>query len=500
MNIRSVAFITVYILTLALPGLCQPSSNLSNAVVKIFVTANHNDFYQPWQSLGVESISGSGFVIDNERILTNAHVVSDQTFIQVKKSGDPKTYTAKLEAISNDCDLALLSIKDKTFFKDIKPLQFGDLPNLQDSVTVLGYPEGGEKLSITEGVISRIEVISYAQTGRNLLGVQIDAAINPGNSGGPALINDQVVGVAMQVLSSGQNIGYIIPNPVIEHFLNDLKTNNKYDGFPILGIFHHNTENPTLRKFYGIENFSGGVVISEIAPFSPADGILKTDDIILEIDGINIGEDGTFVFRNTERLSLDYLITKKQIGEKVKLKIIRNKKLLDIELTLKNFKPLVPNIKYFNRPLYYIYGGFVFTVLSTDLLNSWNQKNGEPPPLDFMYYLMGSGTLNTERKTDLVVFLHVLPDDINIGYHQNGNEIINIVNGKTFKSFNEFISILEKIKKTEPYTILETEQNMKIIIDNKNLDQIDEAIIKRNNIPQRFSPEISEWLKKKDAK
>jgi hypothetical protein len=75
----------------------------------------------------------------------------------------------------------------------------------------------------------RLPQYSHGRT--SLLAVQIDAAINSGNSGGPVLLKDEVVGIAFQCLTSGENIGYIIPTPVIEHFLTDLSRNSgKYTG------------------------------------------------------------------------------------------------------------------------------------------------------------------------------------------------------------------------------------------------------------------------------
>lgn len=211
------------------------SDSLNDAVVKIFVTSNKMDYYRPWQSHGINSQVGSGSIIKGNRILTNAHVVSDHTFIQVKKNADAKKYTAKVVAIGHDCDLAVLSVDDPEFFDGITPLEFGGLPELQDAVTVIGYPRGGDKISITEGVVSRIELTTYSQAGRNLLTVQIDAAVNPGNSGGPAFQDGKLVGVVMQSLKTSQNIGYMIPMPIIEHFFEDL-ADTSYDGFPYLGI------------------------------------------------------------------------------------------------------------------------------------------------------------------------------------------------------------------------------------------------------------------------
>ena len=123
-----------------------------------FTTSNQVDFYRPWQSKGSESFTGSGCIIEGNRILTNAHVVSDQTFIQVKKYSDPQKYTAKLVAIGHDGDLALLQVDDPEFFKGVTPVKIGELPNVQDTVHVVGYPTGGDEISVTEGVISRIEV------------------------------------------------------------------------------------------------------------------------------------------------------------------------------------------------------------------------------------------------------------------------------------------------------------------------------------------------------
>ena len=96
-------------------------------------------------------------MIAPQRILTGAHVVANATFVQVQKQSDPKKVTARVVAISHDCDLALLEVDDKAFGRGIKPSVVGDLPKLRDGVQVVGYPIGGEEVSITEGVVSRIE-------------------------------------------------------------------------------------------------------------------------------------------------------------------------------------------------------------------------------------------------------------------------------------------------------------------------------------------------------
>lgn len=467
------------------------------SVVKIFVTSNRMDFYRPWQSLGISSGSGSGAIISEDRILTNAHVVKDQTFIQVKKHGDPRKYTAKLVAIGNDCDLALLTVEDESFFEDTHPLTFGGLPELQDTVTVLGYPQGGEKLSITEGVVSRIEVSTYAQSARQLLALQIDAAINPGNSGGPVLQDGKVVGIAMQALNSGQNIGYMIPVPIIQHFFDDMK-DGAFDGFPMVGINYMNTENDHMRSFYGVDQ-DGGVLVTRILPYSAADGHLREGDVVMAIDGVAIGEDGTFQFRDDERLDLPHLVSRKQIDEEITFSIIRNKKPKDVTFKLSSFTPLVPYPEHFDKPTYYIYGGMVFTILSTDLLASWGKNWWQKAPVNLNYFVVGDGRQNMEKDRELVVLLNVLSDDVNVGYHGQGNIIITKVNGKEFHSFEQFVKLIDKTKKSDPFTIIEAISGTQFILLNDNIDAVDQAIIKRNNIPAQYSEDVRGWLTDPDS-
>src|ERR1700677_2966943 len=186
------------LLSLALAPLRAADDALQSSVVKVFVVQKAPDYYQPWQMSYQVPVSGSGFVIDGHRILTNAHVVADQVNIQVMKAGDTHKATARLLFVADDADLAELTVDEPGFFDNTKPVSFGDMPHQRDHVAAYGFPAGGEELSITEGVVSRIEVQPYAHAGDELLTVQTDAAINPGNSGGPVFKNGKFVGVSFE--------------------------------------------------------------------------------------------------------------------------------------------------------------------------------------------------------------------------------------------------------------------------------------------------------------
>jgi len=180
------------------------------------------DYNMPWRMKDQETTVGSGAVIAGGLILTNAHVVSDATYIQVKKESDPDLYDAEIMFIGHDCDLALLKAKDPNSTGTPWSWSSADT-GAQVKGRHVWLPMGGSRISITEGVTSRIEISQYTHCGSvSFLTIQTDAAINPGNSGGPVIQNNRIVGVAFQA-SAIRIISLHDPVPVIRHFLADVR-------------------------------------------------------------------------------------------------------------------------------------------------------------------------------------------------------------------------------------------------------------------------------------
>ncbi|KAL5123768.1 Protease Do-like 2, chloroplastic [Glycine soja] len=332
-----------------------------NAVVKVYCTHTAPDYSLPWQKQRQYT---------NRKLLTNAHCVEHDTQVKVKKRGDDSKYVAKVLARGVDCDIALLSVESEEFWRDVEPLRLGRLPHLQDSVTVVGYPLGGDTISVTKGVVSRIEVTSYAHGSSDLLGIQIDAAINPGNSGGPAF-NDQgeCIGVAFQVLRSeeAENIGYVIPTTVVSHFLTDYERNGRYTGFPCLGVLIQKLENPALRAWLKVQS-NEGVLVRRVEPTSDANNVLKEGDVIVSFDDVRVGSEGTVPFRSNERIAFHFLISQKFAGDTAELGIIRAGTLMKTKVVLNSRVHLVPYHIDEGLPSYLIIAGLVFTPLSEPLI------------------------------------------------------------------------------------------------------------------------------------
>ena len=465
-------------------------NDVKESIVKFYTVYNRFNYQDPWVMKGQNTSHGSGSIISGGRILTNAHVVSDHMFIQVRRAGQAKKYTARVEKIGHEKDLAIVRVDDQEFFANATPLEFGDLPGLKDSVSVYGFPDGGDKLSLTEGIVSRVEHTNYFHSGAYLLTGQIDAPINSGNSGGPVLKDGKIVGVAFQSLTSASynNIGYMVPAPVIQHFLDDIEDGN-FDGTPDLGVSMQQMENPDLRKSFRMSKDQTGVLISQVYPDSPAEGILQKGDIILSIEGVSIANDGTIEFRKGERTFFSYTLQRKQIGDSIYLKVLRagKEETLTIRLTKSiDFERLVSHRQYDIPPTYYIVGGLVFEPLTLNYLMDFGENWTVNAPTELINYY-----LNGESKTDrreVLVLVKVLADELNIGYHQSKNIVISSVNGIQVSTMKDLMNAFESHK--GEYHVVEDTNGFILTLDRRKAERANEGILKKYKINEDRSEDL----------
>ena len=237
---------------------------------------------------------------------------------------------------------------------------------------VVGYPLGGEQISVTAGVVSRIDYGMYSHSTRDHLVLQTDSAINSGNSGGPCfdVQTSKVVGVAFQSLSDAENVGYVVPVDILKHVLEDYRRTGKYNGFGRIGFLYQNLENKHLKSYFGLPAGAGGILISRVSPVSPLNGVVREKDVLIALDDQPIADDGTVAFpgRSEERISFGYLLTYKFIGDSVKLSLIREGKPLTVSVPVTDVPDLVPHSLHDRKPSYIVHAGLVMTALTEPYL------------------------------------------------------------------------------------------------------------------------------------
>jgi S1-C subfamily serine protease len=426
------------------------SGAIQNSVVKIFATVRYPDPYEPWTKNSPEEVTGSGVVIEGKRILTNAHVVNyaSQVQIQANQAGDK--ISASVEFIAPGIDLAVLKLDDEKFF-DTHPalVRAKTLPGIKDTVLTYGFPEGGTTLSITKGIVSRVEFTPYNFPVFGLR-IQIDAAINPGNSGGPAVVGDRMIGLTFSRLNDADNIGYIIPSEEIDLFLQDI-ADGHYDGKPAMHDALQTLENPALRAFLKLDPSVHGMVVHKPYQNDPAYP-LKEWDVITRIGDTPVDDQGMIKLGDDLQVHLDYLVQHVATNGVVPLTIVRAGKERKVNLPVSaNYPQLIPELGG-AYPSYFIYGPLVFSAATGNYLGGMlRTKYG----VSIMARLNSLGNPLATRMSDqpafpgeglVVISSPFFPHKLARGYSSPRAEVVKTLNGIPVKNLTQLVEILRDAK------------------------------------------------------
>jgi S1-C subfamily serine protease len=469
-------------LLLALPAASASPAGIEASIVRIVNHSQRGNWYAPWDAFRARQSTGSGFVVAGGRIMTNAHVVSDARLLLVYLAADPTPHQAVVRFIGHDCDLALLAPEEPDLLDGIPALEFDGLPRLGSSVETYGYPAGGERISSTRGVVSRIEVnrFSHSEIDHHLT-VQTDAAINPGNSGGPVIQKDRVVGVAFQAATELENVGFFIPTEVVEHFLVDVR-DGRYDGYPELGAFVSTLESPAARRRAGLAASESGVRVDRVMPGSSADGHLLPDDVILAIDGHAIANDGT-VARDGVRLSYGVLLDAPQAGERVRFSLLRQGEHLEREVPMEPYVPIrrLGN-RYDEAPRYYVYAGLVFVPLEREMLKTFGDAWASKAEKHLLYEYFTRFLHEPERiEVEPVVLLRRLDHPVNANAPWSRNLVVSRVNGRPIRGLADLIEAIETNQAR--HHVLEFEYFGRfIVLDREAADRAHGEILERYGV------------------
>ncbi|MFA9275482.1 MAG: trypsin-like peptidase domain-containing protein [Candidatus Aquirickettsiella gammari] len=422
-------------------------AHLEKSVVKVFSTLRGPDPFKPWGKASPQEVTGSGVVIEGRRILTNAHVVEYASQVQIQTGQEGDKVSATVVAISRGMDLAILKLDDEKFFETHEAVvRSNKLPEVTDAVFAYGYPTGGNSLSITKGIVSRIEFVDYdGSTGG--LRIQIDAAINPGNSGGPVIAGEKMIGLAFSGLMNAQNIGYIIPNEEIEIFLKDI-ADNKYDGKPSLLDVTQTLENPTVREYLKLDKSVEGCIVHK--PFEVAANTgLKEWDVITHIGDTPIDNQCMVKLKPSVRVMFKYKVQQVAAKGKVTLGIVRSGKAMQVQAPVYTSRPHLIGDLQGGYPSYFIFGPIVFSRATVEYLSFLS--NNAPALNGYAYNASPLVTLRGEMPTKereelVVVSSPFFPHKLVTGYSNRFGSVIYSINGIPVKSLKHLVSLLRDMK------------------------------------------------------
>lgn len=275
-----------------------------------------------WARQYVTEGAGSGIVYSEDGyIITNNHVIEGASTINVTFN-DGKSYEASLVAADSQSDIAVLKIDAD----GLTPVSFNDSDSLSvgDLAVVIGNPLGTLAGTATEGIVSGLER-EITIDGKSMTLIQVSASVNPGNSGGGVFDQQgNLIGlvVAKSSGSDVEGLGFAIPSNTVQSVVKSLIENGYVAGRPAAGITIVDLSSVTDAMKYGVKQT--GVYIQEVTGKNAKAAGLEAGDLVYMIDGEKV----------TSSDMLVRTIQKHQVGDKVKLTVVRGDEMKDIELTL----------------------------------------------------------------------------------------------------------------------------------------------------------------------
>ncbi len=465
-------------------SLLAQEPSYDNSVVMIRSVSQGWDYTTPWKKHSMSGGSGTGFIIAGNRILTNAHNVSNNRYVEVRKENSAQRYPAQIAFIGHDCDLALLTIPSDDFFADMTPLELGGIPEVNTAVYTYGFPVGGQLISVTKGVVSRVQMDLYSHTGADgHLVVQTDAAINPGNSGGPVIQDGKVVGVAFQGLRAADNIGYMIPTTVIKHFLKDIE-DGTYDQYGSLGFnYFEGLHNAAYKEYLKVPQNQQGVIVLRTLMNSSAEKVLQPGDVVTRFDDYDIDNDG-MVRIYGRRLDMSEVIEEKQIGDFVNVTFYRDGKQQQEKLQIALNRPVLEySLQFDVAPRYIVLAGLTFTPLSRNFLQTWGPSWPTSIPFYLRYLFAASSELNRQRaRKEYVVLSEIMSDQVNAYADEFKNMPVEKINGVPIFRLEDIPGAWDKAK--DGFCVLEFMGSERpLVLDAELAKNRQQAILNQYQIP-----------------
>jgi S1-C subfamily serine protease len=455
------------------------------SVVRVNATDQAWDFFHPWTKHAPFTHRGLGSVLENGEVLVTAELIENANYVELERAESGERVPASVEAVDYEADLALLKPADDQFLKGIIPLQITEA-GVGDHLAVWQLETTGALL-ITDALLTTVEVGKYPEEDVELLNYSLTTSLQyrDGSFTLPIVKGGKLAGLLFRYDTRTQNAN-AIPAPVIEHFLRDA-AQKSYGGFPRAGILFSPTRDPQLRQYAKLPAMiPGGVYITHVERNSPGEEAgIKPGDVLLELAGKSVDQDGDYVDPHHGKLSLINLISLQTAGSKVPFKLLRDGKALDVDVTVRH-RPaesyVIPPYVIGKAPSYYVLGGLVLQELSREYLKEWGADWQKKAPERMVYYDRYQSDLFQGDRKHLVILSQVLPTQDTIGYEDLGALVVTKINDITLNSFADVPKALDH--PVNGFDKIEFEENPNVIyLDAEQVAEHAEEMKKTYGLP-----------------
>ncbi len=459
----------------AAPLIPAKSFDAKASVVEIEVTQATYSYKIPW-IVGNTQTRKNGIILSGKRILTTADGLSGQYLCRIRKGGQSRHFTAQLLWIDYHTNIALLEVEDPSFWNDMRPVKLASKLPLRGDLQIYRWRSG--RIESRAAEIIRLYIGSSKTSYIRHLSLAVSSEISAAGWAEVVIDKNRLIGLTS---SGSDNRLTILPAPFIKNVLAAREGPNP-PGAAFFDFDWMDGKNPALVRSKGFPKLGEGVVITEIGKRGLSKNTLRTGDILYEIDGFSIDNDGKYIDPDYGRLSMNGLATRSHFAEQsVTMKVWRDgtETSIDYKLPQADFeKSVIPEQCFDRAPEYLITGGLVFQPLTGPLMRSLGQETSllldyyeEAPPIG--------------DRGGLIVLSMVLPDDYNRGYESARLLVVDQINEQKIESLEEVEAALQNpIDGYHRILFMPDEALVHMVLDADELEAATQRILERYRIPE----------------
>ncbi len=469
------------LLALLLPA-ALAAAPLEDGVVTLKVTWQSWEVGQPWVKTNPTLRVAQAVVVDGRPepvLLTTAQMVAFATHIRASKHGEPGESPARVLYEDREANLALVSVDDPTFFRDLEPVRLARRPFASGEVSITRWRDN--QFEISRGRVSRAVVADSATGVLKYVGLRVQTDIQGGGWSEPVFVGGALAGLAT---GHSQSDMQVLPATFLGVWLDEVRaTGGMRPWAGQIGAVFQEIRSPALAGWLGLES-PRGILVRRVAQGGSACGVLRPDDILLAIDGHEIDGDGNIRQPPYGLLWFEVLLSRHPAGDTVPVRLLRDGAVHELAMPLRTYTGaswLVPADRT-DPPAYLMAGGLVFREFD-ETYPTWATE------LRILGQL--NRTAQTADRRRVVVLSSVLADPYNLGYQGFADLPVATVNGRPIDAVSDLAEALEHpLEGFHVVRFLPNPRLNEIVLDAGTLDEATRRIAEAYGIPAIWRPGV----------